>query len=56
MIRAARFSRDRDPSVRSESMLQRTYEYEVFAPADGSAGVPPDAMTILNRYRNIHFG
>lgn len=57
MIRASRFSRDRDPALKSESFVQRLYEYELFAGAATTGGsVPPDAMAALNRYRNIHFG
>lgn len=56
MIKASRFGRDRDPAIKSESMLQRTYEYELFAGTTAGGPVPADAMATLNRYRNIHLG
>ncbi len=54
MVQAARFSRERDPAIKREMMLQRTYEYEIFPGVGG--GIPQAAITVLDRYRKVHFG
>jgi len=56
MIKAARFIRDRDPTLRKESFLQRDYEYEVFEDKTGAGFFVGAVKATLDRYRPIMVG
>src|ERR1035437_3554562 len=57
LIKEAWFDRTRDDQIKSEQMLQRTYQYEVFpSDPDLTGGMPAAYASVLDRYRNIHFG
>ena len=52
-ISAFRSAVDRDPALKSESYVQRLYEYELFAP--GTVLVP-EVVDLLADYRDSRFG
>ena len=52
-ISAFRSAVDRDPALKSESFVQRLYEYELFAP--GTVLVP-EVVDLLADYRDSRFG
>jgi len=53
LVKLARFNRTRDPTLKSENILEGLYSYQLFAPDDFKSGVPVDIMQKLNRYRLI---
>lgn len=52
-IAAYRSAVDRDPAIKMERMLQRTYEYEVFAPA---SLLLPEVVALIADYTDSRFG
>lgn len=53
LIKANRFSRSRDPLLKSENILEGLYGYSLFDPRDGSAGLPPEVSSKIDRFRNV---
>ncbi len=56
IIKSARVNRGRDAQMKRESFGQRAYEYEIFQDTSGSAGIPAEARTYLDRYRKAQLG
>ncbi len=53
MVKLGQVSRTRDPSLRSENILEGLYSYTLFSPTDSVGGFPPDVAAVLNQYRSV---
>lgn len=53
MVKAARFARSRDTSLRSENILEGLYSYTLFDPEKMSFAIAPDVAAKIDRYRNV---
>lgn len=50
-IKASRFDRTRNPSLRSENILGGLYAYTLFDRSNGSIKIPPNIAASIDRYR-----
>lgn len=53
MVKLGQAARTRDPSLRSENILEGLYSYTLFSPTDAVGGFPPDVAAVLDEYRNV---
>lgn len=53
LIKASRFSRSRDPLLRSENILTGLYSYTLFDPREGNSPLPPEVAAKIDRFRNM---
>lgn len=56
MIKLGQASRTRDPSLRSENILEGLYSYTLFVPTDMVGGLPPDVAANLAPFVKIVVG
>lgn len=52
MAKGARAARTRDPSLRSENILEGLYGYTLFLPSDREGGLEPGVGALLDPYRD----
>lgn len=52
LIKCVRLNKTRDPSLRSENILEGLYAYTLFAPSDIPGGMPTDIAAMLEPYVN----
>ncbi|MEI9995099.1 MAG: hypothetical protein WDM91_10925 [Rhizomicrobium sp.] len=55
LVKAARFGAQRDPALRSESVLNGLYSYTLFDSVLAGSDVLPSVASPLERYRNVGF-
>lgn len=54
LVKASRFSRARDPQLRSENILEGLYSYTLFDPERAKSVIPAQIAATIDRYRNIY--
>jgi hypothetical protein len=54
LVKALRFSRVRDPMLRSENFVEGLYSYTLFDPTKITNTIPPDIASTIDQYRNVY--
>lgn len=54
LIKATRFSRSRDPMLRSENILESLYSYSLFEPSNDGSSLQIEVKDKLSPYRNVN--